>query len=280
MRTRCTVVLGLTLLCSVAAYGQEQNPLRNIKWTEGPSVGEMSGTAEIRVPEGYVFAGANDTRLLMTAMHNPTSGQELGFVAPTGIEWFVVFEFDDIGYVRDDEKGALDADAMLESIKKGTEQSNKERQKRGWPAMTITGWEQPPRYNETTHNLEWAIKAESEGKPVVNYNTRLLGRSGVMRVTLVADPAEFPATLPKFKTVLEGYSFKQGQKYAEWKKGDKIAAYGLSALVVGGAAAVAAKAGLFKGLWKIIVVGFVALAAAAKSLWSRLFGKKPPQANQ
>ena len=53
---------------------------------------------------------------------------------------------------------------------------------RGWPELKIIGWQQVPRYNPTTNNLEWAIYGESEGKPVVNWNTRLLGRKGVMKV--------------------------------------------------------------------------------------------------
>ncbi len=38
--------------------------------------------AEVQIPAGYVFAGAHDTRLLMEALQNPTSGNELGFMAP------------------------------------------------------------------------------------------------------------------------------------------------------------------------------------------------------
>jgi uncharacterized membrane-anchored protein len=140
--------------------------------------------------------------MLMEAMQNPVSGKELGFVAPAKLDWFVVFEFDDVGYVRDDEKGSLDPDAMLQSMKAGTEAGNHERKRRGWPALNILGWEQKPHYNETTRNLEWAIKGESEGKPLINYNTRVLGRGGVMRVTLVTDPPQLATTLPMFKTVL------------------------------------------------------------------------------
>ena len=135
--------------------------------------------------------------------------------------------------------------------------------------MTILGWEQPPHYNETTHNLEWAIKGESEGEAVINYNTRLLGRGGVMKVTLVTDPSILSATLPDFKNVLGTFGFKQGQKYAEFRKGDKIAEYGLSALIVGGATAVAVKSGMFKWLWKLIVVGFIAVSGFIKKLFSR-----------
>ena len=41
----------------------------------------------------------------------------MGFVAPAGEDWFAVFEFDDVGYVKDDEKDSLDANALLDSIK-------------------------------------------------------------------------------------------------------------------------------------------------------------------
>lgn len=240
-----------------------------VKWQEGPSIGNLGTNAEIRVPAGYVFANASDTRILMEAMQNPTSGDELGFIAPAGEKWFVLFEFDDVGYVRDDEKSSLDATAMLESIKKGNDEGNKERQKRGWSTLSIIGWEQPPRYNEITHNLEWAIRGESEGALVLNYNTRVLGRAGVMKATLVTDPDLLATTLPQFKTVLEGFSFKEGQKYAEFRKGDKMAEYGLAGLVVGGATAVAVKSGMFKWLWKLIVVGVLAVGGFLKKLFSR-----------
>jgi len=46
--------------------------------------------------------------------------------------------------------------------------------------MAIIGWEQQPATTKATHNLEWAIRGESEGAPVINYNTRLLGRGGVV----------------------------------------------------------------------------------------------------
>jgi uncharacterized membrane-anchored protein len=257
---------------SASSYGQEQKPsvLDNIKWLQGPALGDLGTIAEVKVPEGYVFAGAQDAKVLMEAMQNPLSGSEMGFLAPATMEWYLLFEFDDTGYVKDDEKDSLNADAMMKSIKTGNEEGNKERQKREWATMTITGWEQPPRYNPETHNLEWAIRAESQGAPVINYNTRLLGRSGVMKATLVADPAILADTLVKAKGVINDFSFKTGQKYAEFRKGDKLAKYGLSALVVGGATAVAVKSGLFKWLWKLIVLAALAVGAFFK----RIFGKK------
>jgi uncharacterized membrane-anchored protein len=205
----------------------------------------------------------------MEAMQNPISGRELGFLAVAKSPWFVVFEYDETGFIRDDEKGSLDASAMLESIKAGNEEGNKEREKRGWQKLEILGWEQQPHYDEKTHNLVWAIRAQSDGKPIVNYNTRLLGRGGVMRVTLVASSQELKTILPTFNSTLSGFSYNAGKQYAEYRQGDKLAQYGLSALVVGGATAVAVKSGAFKWLWKIGVIAILGALGFLKKLFGR-----------
>ena len=71
--------------------------------------------------------------------------------------------------------------------------------------------------------------------------------------------------------------FKEGSRYADFDpKTDKVAAYGIAALVAGGALAAAAKLGLLKGLWvailalkKFIVIGVIALVAFVKKFFKR-----------
>ncbi|PYM16627.1 MAG: DUF2167 domain-containing protein [Verrucomicrobia bacterium] len=255
------------------ASDTSESLLKRLNWIKGPARAELKSLAEIQVPEGFVFTGAKETRQLLEAMGNPTSGSELGFLAPTSLAWFVVFEFSDVGYVKDDDKDKLNADKLLKSIKAGTEQANQFREKMGAAPLHITGWEIPPHYNEQTHNLEWAIRAESEGHPVINYNTRLLGRKGVMEVNLVIDPEKLNTAMPAYQTVLKDYSYKAGERYAEYHQGDKLAKYGLAALITGGAAAVAVKTGLFASLivlfkkgWKLVVLAVAAVVAWFKRL--------------
>jgi len=102
-----------------------------------------------------------------------------------------------------------------------------------------------------------------------------------MRVTVVGDPGEVKAAQPEFKQLMAGYHFVSGQTYAEYKPGDKVAKYGLAALVVGGAAVGAAKLGLFASLsvffkkaWKLVIVAVVAVAAALKKFFAGLFGRR------
>jgi uncharacterized membrane-anchored protein len=105
--------------------------------------------------------------------------------------------------------------------------------------------------------LTWAVRGEGEGHAIINYDTRILGRRGVMRVKLVSSPEELPQAVAQFRTLLAGYSFTKGNRYAEWTQGDKVAAIGLTALITGGAAAVVVKSGLGKTLAKVF--GVVAL---------------------
>lgn len=206
----------------------------------------------------------------MELTHNIPSGSELGVFGPDDLKWFVVYDFDDTGYIKDDEKSSLDADAMLKSIQTATEKGNEERKRRGWGTLTVLDWMQPPHYDEATHNLEWSTKCQDDqGKRVANHNTRYLGRRGVMRASLVADTDELAATLPQFHRVMNGFAYYPDNNYRAFVKGDKVAEYGLTALVVGGSAAAAAKGGLFKYLWKLIVVGFAALGGVLKKLFSR-----------
>lgn len=246
-----------------------------IEWKAGPTTGALGRIAEVEIPEGFYFCDGNDTRTLFEAMGNLTSGQEVGAIAPVDPNetWLVEFSFNDVGYIKDDDKDALDADAMLRSIREDTARGNEERRRRGIGELEVLGWEVEPRYDERTNNLEWALLgANDEGGRFVNHNTRLLGRRGVMKALLIADPEDLDRLLPTFHGLLDGFSYTEGNRYAEFREGDKIAKYGLAALVTGGATFAAIKSGLFAKLWKPIVGALVIVAAFFKRIVGSLFG--------
>jgi uncharacterized membrane-anchored protein len=68
-----------------------------INWKAGPYNAVMRDIAEIQVPENFVFAHEEDTQRIMETLGNPTSGTEIGFFAPDTSDWFIVFEFSDVG---------------------------------------------------------------------------------------------------------------------------------------------------------------------------------------
>ena len=271
----------LVVFC-VLAFGmgpilaQTQQPQKSkINLIKGPATAHLSNVANVDLPAGYFFVDGKDYRAMLKSEGEPVSGRELGLLSSTNRDFSVIFEFNDIGYVKDDDKDSLNADKLLESIKSGTAAANKQRAEAGRPAIEVIGWEIPPKYDATTHNLEWAIRGAVEGRPILNYNTRLLGRKGIMEVVLVVQPEQLTETLPAFRKLLTGYTFQTGGSYAEYRPGDKIAKYGLGALVLGGAAVGAAKLGLLTWLlvflkkgWKLVVVCFAAIASFLKKIFT------------
>ena len=82
-----------------------------------------------------------------------------------------------------------------------------------------------------------------------------------MSAILVSNPINLDRDIRSYKIALQNFDFYPGQRYAEFQSGDKIAEYGLGALVLGGAAAVAAKKGFFA-----VITGFFLL------IWKYLLG--------
>ena len=268
-----------------AEQQQKQDAFNNeLGLKNGPLDGDM-GIATIKVPAAFVFTNGAGAKRWAELTTNPVSGKEIGLLGPADGSYLVLLEFDEVGYVKDDEKDQLDADGLLESFKEGTASFNEERAKAGVPLMTILGWEQKPAYNEPAHALEWCVRAQSGGQPSINFNTRLLGRSGYVGVTLMfGGEVTLAQVLPGFRELLKGFSYKGGETYSEFKEGDRIAEYGLAALVAGGGLALAAKSGLLAKLGllvakggKLVVLAALAVVGVVASLFKKITGRSARQ---
>lgn len=152
-------------------------------------------------------------------------------------------------------------------LREGTEEGNKIRRQRGWGTLELVGWAREPFYNPATNNLEWGtIARDEQGQEAINYNTRLLGRKGVISATLVTDPQIYASIQGAYQQTIAGFKYAEGHRYAEWRQGDKIAQYGLTGLVVGGGAALAAKSGFLAKFWKLLLIPLLAVGAVIKKL--------------
>jgi uncharacterized membrane-anchored protein len=260
-----------------AAQQNYRKQVQSLNWQKGPQSVNLFSNATLAVPQQHVFLGTADTEKYERLHHNIGGGNEY-FFAPAGGNWESYFSFSDDGYVKDDEK--IDADAILKSISAGTERANEARRQRGWDELEVVGWQTPPHYDPQTHRLEWAVIGRNKrtGQQSVNFNTRVLGRGGVTSVVMVSAPDDLDASIAELKDDLKGFDYQAGQKYAEYRPGDKLAKYGLAALITGGAAAVAVKTGLWKVIlgalaagWKFVAAAFVALFGGFR----RFFKRKP-----
>lgn len=213
----------------------------------GPARIDLGKQATLTLPEGYAFVPQPQADQLLKAMGNGEDPSRLGIILPPESDSFVVPRYIDAGYIRDHEAADWDADELLAGLKAGTEEGNQERRARGMPEMEIVGWSQRPTYDKAAHRLVWAIESRDKGVSDAahgaNYNTYVLGREGYLSMNLVSGFDSLAANKPFVQTLLARTSFNPGKTYADFDAStDKVAEYGIAALVTGVAAK---KLGLF-----------------------------------
>lgn len=271
------LVLALTLMSAFASSlaqhaplsaEEAQRQLQELRWLRAGDTGNLAGKATFKASEAYTFLDTGDTDKFLRINGNPPRGSAVT-IAPTKGHWFGILDFDPEGYIKDDEN--IDADALLKSLKANNVEGNEIKRKQGYATLELEGWALAPRYDRETKRLEWGtLLRTQDNEKVVNVSTRILGRSGFTSAVLVTSPETLDADLKDFKLALHDFDYVSGEKYSEWREGDKVAAYGLGALVLGGAAAAVSSKGGFK------VVGLAILAAVA-AVWGgikKLIGRK------
>ena len=280
------ILLGLVVGFPVSSILADEPKPAALHWIAGPTEAKLGDQALLKLPKGYQFLGAQETQALLKRMGNFPSGSELGLITATGEgeQWFMVVRYIDAGYVKDDEAANWDADALMASIKEGTEEDNKTRQAQGFSPLIIRGWEEKPHYDKAANKVVWAISAQEQESAVgVNYNTLALGRQGYLSMNMVGSLEQLPMLKPHVSLLLANVEFVEGKRYTDFNSTtDKVAAVGLTALIAGAAV----KSGLLAKLWafmiplvlagkKLLMLLVIALGGlAAKYL------KKKPQAEQ
>jgi uncharacterized membrane-anchored protein len=267
-------LLGLSIATPVIA---QDSKLQDLHWETGPKAVDIGDhLAQLKLTKQQLYLGKADTAKVLEYLKEPVNSQNLGMIVPNTShkEWTVYISYDPMGYVKDDDAGEIDADALLKEISEGTEESNKERSS----PLHVVGWKQKPIYDKKTHHLVWAIIASSDGTRILNYNTRILGRSGVTSINLVVDENQFDRYRSKVDEVISGYSYIPEKRYEAFVPGkDTVAEVGLAALILGGAG-VAAKTGVLAkvGLFLLVILkkAWLLLLAGPLAWFKGLFGKK------
>lgn len=259
--------------------------MEKVGWVR-EGVGDLGGVATIAIPKGYRFTHGSGASRVLELFGNLPQPSASGMLTTEGLGPWIIFGYDDSGHVKDDEKDSINADELLEIRRERLAESNQARKQRGIHELAILGWAMPPRFNDSTKTLEWAVRIQSldgKGGESINYETRLLGRTGSMKVQLVCGPADFQPLLNELQRVMRGFAYVEGQRYAEFRKGDKVAEYGLTALVAGAGVVAAGKMGLFGKLGVLIAKlgkGIILVVAAAlaglKKLFGKIFGSRQP----
>lgn len=245
----------------------------------GPGKVPLRDQGTFSVPEGSAFVPVVEATRIMRALGNTVGPEFLGLAVGTdeGDRWIASLSYRPEGHVHDGDAKDWQPDELLESLKQGVEADNVDRKARGFPPLELRGWVEPPAYDEVQHRLVWSAAAGDVGssdEATVNYNTYLLGREGFYSLNFMIGTNEIEVQKPLARKLLEGLSFDVGKRYEDFNAStDKVAAFGLAALV-GGAAV--KKLGFFAVIaafvakfGKIFLIGGAAVAMAVFKLFRR-----------
>jgi uncharacterized membrane-anchored protein len=179
-----------------------------------PQQGEVTlsgGIAKVNVPDSLRYYGPKDAKTVLEKLwgNPPSSGEILGLLLPAGKSpleketWAVVIDFEDSGYVKDDDAAKINYNDLLKDMKASAAKSNEARAKAGYPTVELVGWAAAPHYDSTAKKVYWAkdLKFGDEPEHTLNYFIRVLGRRGVLNLNAVASMdqlAELKTPLPQF----------------------------------------------------------------------------------
>jgi uncharacterized membrane-anchored protein len=241
----------------------------------------------LHLGEKYRYLDAGETNRLIMAWGNESYPDSQGAIVPASVDpmtaegWAVILTYTDDGHVDDSDASEIDYEELLEGMKQGTEEHNEARRAADIPAMHIVGWAEPPRYDAEAKKLYWAKELSLEGveKHSLNYDVRVLGREGVLSMNAVAGMDQLSQIKADMRPLIDVAEFNPGYRYAEFNKDtDRMAEYGLGALIAGG---VAAKLGLFAKIGafflmfkKFIIIGLLGLGG----LVAKMLGRKKDEA--
>lgn len=242
----------------------------------GPAEIQLLDQGTLKITADEVFIPKAEANRIMTALGNSANPTRFGLVVgrTDKTNWLVEVSWIKEGYVRDGDAKEWQADEMLESMKDGTEQSNAERIARGFPALDIIGWVEPPTYDAAKHRLVWSLSARDRGSDpnlpqTINYNTYALGREGYFSLDLITGSNTINSDKKVAHDLLASLDYAEGKRYQDFDSStDTVAAYGLAALVGGVAVkklGLLAAIGVFLlKIWKVGLIAFAAVAAGIK----------------
>lgn len=254
---------------------------QQLNWVESGTKVEMESKFTFTVPENMVYLNKEDTIKMEQETGDIPTMNEIGSVLPTEEKqgWALFMEYVDSGHISDDDQNEIDADALLESYKEGTEEANKQRKPE--EQFHVVGWNVKPAYNASTHELEYSMLLETEQKEkFLNYKLQVLTRTGHVSFILVTDQENLEKDKQTLRqTILKNFVVNEGHRYTDFDaKTDKVAEYGLTGLILGGLGLAAAKKLGFLALilafakkgWILIIVVLGAIGSFVK----KVMGKK------
>ena len=102
---------------------------------KGPATIPLGAEGSLKLPAGMLFIKKEAANALMVEHGNSSNPNRYGLILPEvkegeDVTWWVDLDYVDSGYIKDDDAKEWDTEAMLNELKAGNEEQNKERKRK------------------------------------------------------------------------------------------------------------------------------------------------------
>ena len=253
-----------------SSYSQEEiwNQVLEFEWVSSdvsPQINIPNSKASINLKDFYYVDILENYRQVQQLMYwsngieYPRTTHYLDIYLTDRDSYVVnVEKFIGDGYIKGDDWSQVDPEEFLEQLKSASVENNKERMKNGYNTVQDIRWHIKPEFNKDLGYVYYSlIVVFDDGNETYNSTAMVLGREGYTDLTFVFKESIAHLMPNEIDKVVQSFDYNSGVQYSDFKAGDKIAAYGVGALVAGSLG--------IKGLAK--TGGLAVIAAFAKKLW-------------
>ncbi|MEM7644138.1 MAG: DUF2167 domain-containing protein [Pseudomonadota bacterium] len=201
----------------------------------------------------------------------------------------ILYTPDSSGYVTFEDWTPDAAEALVGEIETALLASARDQSARTGTDIRFLGWRVPPTLDREAQTMFYATDWSFDGDVSINVSATLFDRRGYVEASMIPFSTDLDAAQVQalIRENVAGYVPTQGQDYASFVTGDKVAAVGALGLLggffgvkYGKAAAGGLMAALLAGK-KFIGIALIALLAAGGAILRGLvglFGRRDPEA--
>lgn len=198
----------------------------------------------LTIPEHHYFIEADQARYILEDLWgNAPDETVLGMIVKQGFnpaqlanDYSFVLSYTATGFIPFDDKKQLDHDYLLEGMQNQINEENEVRLRNGHNALYVTNWVMVPYYDSFRKALYWATELGVNGSDehLLNYNLRLLGKKGVLKINAVATMDQLPVIKKFLPYLLSQARFEEGSRYQDQPdQAEAVSSWELEELIIG-----------------------------------------------
>jgi uncharacterized membrane-anchored protein len=261
------IILIICNPCSAQNMDQIRDEASRMHWIESTTTTLPLSNSKLALPENYRAVIGTDAKRLDQLINGRRQETLEGYaVSPDGSSE-IHFDYTSEGYVKDDDWSDINASELLQDIKQNTENSNELRRKNGMSEIHVVKWLQEPTFDKTAHTAYWAIEGQDKNGYLVNSIAIRLGRNGYEKLNSITSLNDYKPVNSDLEVMLRAFAFPNGSTYEDHIAGDKMAGYGLAALIGAVAGAKVLKIAAAGGLALFFKPIMAFLAACMGKTW-------------